>query len=139
MKKALFLVLLLTLPACAAPPEEEPAVEVMAPAPQEDTTRFLGIAAAAHINKSMNATYDFHGCAHTEVTFAAVLVDGSGVIQACAIDGISAAVIFDSTGVLQTEDGTVFPSKATLKQSYGMHKASPLGTEWYEQDRKSVV
>ena len=133
MKKALLLALLLTLTACAAPPEEEPVAETFAPIPQEDTARYLGIAAAAHINRSMHATLDFPGRARTEVTFAAVLVDCGGVIRACTIDGVDAALLFDAAGHLQTPNGTVFPSKTALGDRYGMHKASALGTEWYQQ------
>lgn len=133
MKKALLLALLLSLTACAAPPEEEPAAEVFAPAAQEDTARCLGIAAAARVSRSMHATLDFPGCARTEVTFAAVLVDSGGVIRACAIDGVDASLLFGSFGQLQTPNGTVFPSKTALGDDYGMHKASTLGTEWYQQ------
>lgn len=133
MKKALLLALLLTLTACAAPPEEESAAEVFAPLPQEDTARYLGIAAAAHVSRSMHATPDFSGCARTEVTFAAVLVDDGGVIRACAIDGVDARLLFDIEGRLQTPNGTAFPSKTALGYDYGMHKASTLGTEWYQQ------
>ena len=133
MKKALLLALLLTLTACTAPPADEPAAEVMAPVQQTQEAYCLGIAAAANISKSMNATYDFPGYARTEVTFAAVVINSDGVICQCAIDGISATISFDAAGALQSEAGTVFFSKAALGQAYGMHKASPLGTEWYQQ------
>lgn len=133
MKKVLLLALLLSLTACAAPPEEEPAAEVIAPVSPDSDTVKLGLAAAANIAKSMHATGDFPGYARTEMTFAAVLVDGGGVIRACAIDGISASIPFDETGTLLLPNGTVFLSKTELGQDYGMHKASPLGTEWYQQ------
>lgn len=133
MRKLLLFFLLLTLTGCAAPPPEpEITVEAMAAAPIQ-TRYYLGLSATANIAKSMHATYDFPGYAHTEVTFAAVLVDDEGVIRACTIDGITAVIPFDATGALQTENGTVFRSKAALGQSYGMHKASPLGTEWHQQ------
>ena len=93
----------------------------------------LGIGMAAHISKSMHATYDFPGYARTEITVAAVVVDGEGVIRACTIDGISAVISFDGTGTLLLPDGTVFLSKTALGDDYGMHKASSLGTEWYQQ------
>lgn len=137
MKRLLLLVLILSLTGCAAPqtaPQPQPpAVEAMAAVPSDTDAARLGIAAVANIAKSMHATYDFPGYAHTEVTVAAVVVDSRGVIRQCAIDGISAAIPFDATGALQLPDGTQFPSKRTLGQSYGMHKASPLGTEWAEQ------
>lgn len=137
MKRLLLLALILSLTGCAAPRTDPqplpPAVEAMAALPSEPDAARLGIAAVANIAKSMHATWDFPGYAHTEVTVAAVLVDSRGVIRQCAIDGISAAIPFDATGALQLTDGTEFPSKCTLGQSYGMHKASPLGTEWAEQ------
>ena len=134
MKKVLLLLLILSLTGCAAPAPETPppAVEVLAPAPV-DNTRYLGIAAAAHVAKSMHATCDFPGYARTEIAVAAVVVDGSGVIRACTIDGLSATIPFDDAGGLLLPNGTVFPSNRTLGQGYGMHKASPLGTEWYQQ------
>lgn len=134
MKKVLLLLLIFTLTGCAAPQPDTPppAVEVLAPAPV-DNSRYLGISAAAHIAKSMHATYDFPGYARTELAVAAVVVDGSGVIRQCIIDGLSATIPFDATGALQLPNGTVFPSNRALGQDYGMHKASPLGTEWYQQ------
>ena len=137
MKKVLLFFLLLSLTACAAPAEEPPpvpeAVETLAPAPQEEETFSLGIGITAHLSKSMHATYDFPGYARTEVTVAAVVVDGDGIIRSCAIDGISAVISFDNTGALLPPNGTTFSSKAALGRNYGMHKASPLGTEWYQQ------
>lgn len=133
MKKLLFLALLFALTGCAAPqPEAEAVVEAIAAVPA-DPHCYMGLAAVANIAKSMHATYDFPGYAQTEMTFAAVVVDGSGVIRACAIDGISAVIPFDATGALQVENGAVFRSKTALGQGYGMHKASPLGTEWHQQ------
>ena len=137
MKRLLLLALILSLTGCAAPqaaPQSQPpAVEAMAAVPSDTDAARLGIAAVANIAKSMHATYDFPGYAHTEVTVAAVVVDSRGVIRQCAIDGISAAIPFDATGALQLASGTMFPSKCSLGQGYGMHKASPLGTEWAEQ------
>ena len=137
MKKALLLFLLLSLTACATPAEEQlpvpDAVETLAPAPQETEAFTLGIGLSAHVSKSMHATFDFPGYARTEVTVAAVVVDGEGVIRACTIDGISTVISFDNTGTLLPSNGTLFPSKASLGRDYGMHKASALGTEWYQQ------
>ncbi len=137
MKNIWLLLLILPLAACAAPAAEPPpipdSVEVMAPAPQTEESLYLGIAATAHIAKSMHATYDFPGYARTEVTVAAVIISESGIIRACTIDGISAIVPFDATGALQLSENTVFLSKTALGTDYGMHKASPLGTEWYQQ------
>lgn len=137
MKQLLLFLLILSLTGCAAPvpPEPDPpAVEVMAVTPEPEVKpQYLGIAAVASISDSMHATYDFPGAAHTEVTVAAVVLDDNGVIRQCCIDGISADIPFDATGSLQLEEGTRFASKAELGRDYGMHKASPLGTDWHQQ------
>lgn len=138
MKRLTPLLLLLTLTGCAAPapaphsPPAPEAVQAMAVQPQEEHY-FLGLAAWAHISRSMHASYDFPGYARTDISFAAVVVDSGGVIRACRLDGVSISVPFDATGALQLPPGTVFPSKNTLGLDYGMHKASALGTEWYRQ------
>lgn len=133
MKKLLLLILILTLTGCTEPKTEpEAAVETIAVTPTVSRC-YMGLSSTANIAKSMHATHDFPGYAHTEITFAAVLVDDDGVIRACAIDGIGASIPFDATGALQAQEHTVFLSKTALGQDYGMHKASPLGTEWYQQ------
>lgn len=136
MKRLLPLLLILSLAGCAAPdplPDNMSAVEAMSAVPEPSDALATGIAMAATVSKSMHATYDFPGAGRTDLTVAAVLVDSSGIIRQCAIDGISASLPFDATGALQTEAGTRFPSKCALGQDYGMHKASPLGTEWCQQ------
>ena len=138
MKLLLPLCLLLAPTGCAAPdpvpqPPDPEAVQAMAVQPPQEESYRLGLAAWAHISRSMHASYDFPGYARTDVTFAAVVVDSGGVIRACALDGVSISVPFDATGALQLSDGTVFPSKTALGHDYGMHKASALGTEWYQQ------
>lgn len=132
MKRLPLLLLILSLTGCAAPEAPPPAVEVMAPAPVEERF-YLGLAVTASLSQSMHATEAFPGYARTEMTVAAVVVDGGGVIRACTVDGISARVPFDTVGTLLLFDGTVFPSKRTLGDAYGMHKASQLGAEWYRQ------
>ena len=132
MKRLPLLLLILSLTGCAAPEAPPPAVEVMAPAPVEERF-YLGLAVTASLSQSMHATEAFPGYARTEMTAAAVVVDGGGVIRACTVDGISARVPFDTAGTLLLFDGTVFPSKRTLGDAYGMHKASKLGAEWYRQ------
>lgn len=132
MKRLPLLLLILSLTGCAAPEAPPPAVEVMAPAPVEEHF-YLGLAVTASLSQSMHATEAFPGYARTEMTAAAVVVDDSGVIRACTVDGISARVPFDTAGTLLLFDGTAFPSKRTLGDAYGMHKASQLGTEWYRQ------
>ena len=77
MKRLLLLTLILSLTGCAAPqtaPQPQPpAVEAIAAVPSDTDAARLGIAAVANIAKSMHATYDFPGYAHTEVTVSAVV------------------------------------------------------------------
>ena len=73
MKTALLLTLLLTLTGCA-PAQPPPAVEVMAPA-EAPAVLSLGLAATAHLGRSMHATEAFPGRVQLEVAVAAVLVD----------------------------------------------------------------
>ena len=139
MKRLTPLLLLLTLTGCSAPaaaPQPQPegeSVQAMAVQPPQEEHFSLGLAAWAHISGSMHASYDFPGYARTDISFAAVVVDSGGVIRACRLDGVSISVPFDATGALQLPAGTVFPSKTALGYDYGMHKASALGTEWYQQ------
>lgn len=137
MKRLVSLLLLLALTGCTAPaPQPSPdadAVQAMAVQPPQEEHYFLGLAAWAHISRSMHASYDFPGYARTDVSFAAVVVDSGGVIRACRLDGVSISLPFDATGALQLPSDTVFPSKNTLGLDYGMHKASASGTEWYRQ------
>ena len=131
MKKFLLLLLLFTLTGCA-PAELPPTVEVMAPV-EAPPVLSLGLAATAHIQKSMHATEAFPGRVQLEVAVAAVLVDEGGIIRACAIDGIRAIVPFDQTGTPLLYPGTAFPSKCALGQDYSMARASSLGQEWDQQ------
>lgn len=131
MKRLLLALLLLTLTGCApaAPP---PAVEVMAPV-EAPPVLSLGLAATAHLGRSMHATEAFPGRVQLEVTVAAVLVDEAGVIRRCTIDGVRATVPFDQSGTPLLYAGTAFPSKCALGRDYGMARASSLGQEWDTQ------
>ena len=106
---------------------QEPVVK---PAVQEVKT---GLAVVGSIAKSMNATPDFPGAAHTEVTYVALTLDEDGVIRQCCIDGVSAVLAFDATGALQSEEEVEFASKNELGDAYAMQKASAIGSEWREQ------
>lgn len=129
---AALLLLLLTLTACAVPAPEPEDTAVFAPIPVTERPAALGLAVSGHLLRSMHATEDFSGYAQLEAAVAAVLVDSDGVIRRCRIDGVRARIPFDCTGALG-EVPARFPSKTTLRRSYGMHKASPAGTEWYQQ------
>ena len=133
MKKLLPLLLCLLLTGCAPIPTNGPAVEAFAPAPSDSDRVSLGLAATAHIQKSMHATENSPGRVHLELTVAAVLVDEGGVIRQCAIDGVRAVVPFDRWGAPLLHVGTHFPSKCALGEDYGMARASSLGQEWHTQ------
>ena len=138
MKRLWMALLLLLLAGCAGDEVQETVqqaqVQVNEPvantAAQEVKT---GLAVVGSIAKSMNATPDFPGAAHTEVTFAALTLDQDGVIRQCCIDGVSAVIPFDATGALQEEEDVEFASKNELGEEYAMHKASAIGSEWREQ------
>ena len=127
----LLLLLLLTLTGCA-PAAPSPAVEAIAPV-EAPPVLSLGLAATAHLGRSMHATEDFPGRVQLEVTVAAVLVDEGGVIRSCTIDGVRATVSFDQGGTPLLYPGTAFPSKCALSEDYGMARASSLGQEWDTQ------
>lgn len=93
----------------------------------------LGLATVTSVNKSQNATPDFPGVARTDITMAAITVDESGIIHQCILDGITVLLPFDATGALQMPEDLTFHSKNELGESYGMHKASPMGKEWDQQ------
>ena len=92
-----------------------------------------GLATATTVSKSQNATLDFPGFSRTDITLAAVLLDHSGIIRQCILDGVTAVIPFDHHGFLQSPEKLCFPTKNELGQDYGMHKASSLGREWDEQ------
>ncbi len=93
----------------------------------------LGLASVTTVSKSQNATPDFPGIARTDITMAAVTVDEAGIIRQCILDGITAIIPFDATGALQAPEDLNFHSKNELGETYGMHKASPMGKEWDQQ------
>ena len=140
MKRLLLLLLTLCLlTGCVGNCVGKTVVQNDPAAPNTDTNQSAetavktGLALLTTISKSMNATPDSKGSARTDTTVVAVTVDGDGIIRACAIDGITAAVPFDTEGELKAEDGTAYPTKNELGDDYGMHKASPIGREWDEQ------
>lgn len=140
MKRLLILLLCLTLlGGCGATtvvlpaPDDSPDDTPTAQPDVRPTPVKLGLSVLARVSDSMNATADSNGYAQTDVTLVALTIDDTGVIRSCRIDGISAAIPFDASGVLQLDDDTTFPTKNELGDDYGMHKASPMGKEWDEQ------
>ena len=107
-------------PAAEAPAEEAPvAEEVAAPAVHK-----LGLG----VSVSTDSTAD--NTAQVDATFAAVVVDENGVIEACAIDC--------AQNKMDVSDGTVdtakeFKTKMELGDDYNMVKFSGCTYEWYQQ------
>lgn len=138
MKRLWMTLLLLLLAGCTGsePQETVQQAQVQEKEPVEETASRevkTGLAVVGNIAKSMNATPDFPGAAHTEVTYVALTLDQDGVIRQCCIDGVSAVIPFDATGALQEEEDVEFASKNELGDAYAMHKASAIGSEWREQ------
>ena len=73
------------------------------------------------------------GEAKYDVSMVAVLVDDSGVIHDCVIDGISASVTFGTDGAI-TSDLTAAPqTKNELGDAYGMVAWGGAVAEWDDQ------
>lgn len=92
----------------------------------------LGLAMVNNIAKSKDAG-EQDGLAQTYTTYAAVTVGADGKITSCVLDASQASVNFDATGKITTDLSAAVRTKNELKADYGMHKASQIGKEWYEQ------
>ncbi len=135
MRKTLLsiLCLCLLLFGCSRPPAA-PASGISTPVVETPPQPLkLGLSTVSTVSKSQNATPDFPGVARTDITMAAVTVDEDGIIHQCILDGITAVIPFDATGALQAPEDLCFHSKNELGDTYGMHKASPMGKEWDQQ------
>lgn len=104
--------------------------EVTQTVPQEDVK--IGLAQIVDISQSYDAGEE-DGNAQTNVSIAAVTVDGEGKILSCKIDSVQVDIGFGKDGKLVTDLATKFQSKQELGDEYGMKKASAIGKEWYEQ------
>ena len=93
-----------------------------------------GLAIVSVVSSSSKAaSADADGLAQADTTFAAVLVDGDGVIKDCLIDCVQTKIAVSATGEILTAADTAFDSKIVLDDAYDMRKASPIGAEWDEQ------
>ena len=109
----------------AAPVPEAPAVE---------GALKTGLHIATGISDSKSAAAEEAGEAKYDVTMVAVLVDDSGVIRDCIIDGISTAIQFDTYGSLKTQvDEETVLTKNELGENYGMVAWGGAIAEWDEQ------
>ena len=73
------------------------------------------------------------GEAKYDVTVAAVLVDGNGVIVDCIIDSIGTSVTFNTSGALTGDLNAAVPTKNELGDGYNMKTYGGAIAEWYEQ------
>ena len=73
------------------------------------------------------------GKAQADTILCAVTVDSAGKVVSIKIDDVQSPILFDETGKLTTDKTTVFKTKRTLGNDYGMKKASKIGKEWFEQ------
>lgn len=91
-----------------------------------------GFAVVSTVGDSKDAG-DKDGLAKADSTMIAVLVDSTGKIVNCVIDGVQTSINFSKEGKLVTDIKTEFKTKKELGADYGMAKASTIGKEWNEQ------
>lgn len=84
-----------------------------------------GLAIVTSVAKSENAKV-----ADYDVTQVAVLVDDSGVIQDCIIDGMATKINFDENGVITDDLNTEILTKNELGSDYGMVAYGGAIAEW---------
>lgn len=78
-----------------------------------------------------DATADKEGSGQVDITIAAVSVDNSGKIVACALDTASNTVKFDKNG--KAVAATEFKTKYEMGKEYGMIAYGGAKKEWFEQ------
>lgn len=78
-----------------------------------------------------DATADKDGSGQVDITIAAVTVDNSGKIVACALDTASSTVAFTKDG--KAKPATEFKTKYEQGKDYNMVAYGGATKEWYEQ------
>ena len=113
---------------------EKPADEPISDTPvlQEGALK-TGLAVITSVGKSASISEEADGAAEYDVTLAAVLVDDQGVIHACRLDAIGAAVNFDANGVITTDLASEVLTKNELGENYGMVAWGGAVAEWDAQ------
>lgn len=101
-------------------------------APSTEGGLKTGFAVISNIGDSKDAG-DKDGLAKTDSTMVAVLVDSTGKIVNCTIDGVQTSINFSKDGKLVTDIKSEFKTKKELGTDYGLSKASGIGKEWNEQ------
>lgn len=114
----------------AAPVETAAPAETSAPASGALKT---GLAIIADLTDCTNASAEGDGQAKFDVNFAAVTLDGNGVIQSCLIDSLGAAVTFDGKGAITSDVAAPVQTKNELGEAYGMKAHAHSTYEWNEQ------
>ena len=102
-------------------------------APPAEGALKTGLAIVTGIGDSKSASGEEAGEAKYDVTMVAVLVDDSGVIHDCIIDGISTAVAFDAAGAITTDLTAPVQTKNELGENYGMVAWGGAIAEWDAQ------
>jgi len=97
-------------------------------APPAEGALKTGLAISADISGSENAVG-----ASFDVTFAAVLVDGDGIIRDCILDSLGTSVSFDGTGTLTSDPAAALLTKNELGADYGMAAWGGAIAEWDAQ------
>ena len=110
---------------------EKPAAETQPVLAEGDL--MTGLAAVTGVSKSVSAEGETAGAAEYDVTLAAVLVDGDGVIHACRLDSVGATVNFDATGAITTDLTAPVQTKNELGENYGMVAWGGAIAEWDAQ------
>lgn len=117
-----------------APVSEEKAPAATQPENKESSSSVkTGLAISASTTSSKDATAEKAGVGQSDISIAAVMVDGSGRIVDCVIDAVQSKVSFGADGSLLSDAGADVLSKNELGDRYGMRKASKIGAEWNEQ------
>ncbi len=92
-----------------------------------------GLVLVTDISDSTSATAEKEGEGKYDVTLVAVLVDDTGVIQDCIIDGVSTSVKFNAAGEITTDLTAVPQTKNELGADYGMVAWGGAVQEWDKQ------
>lgn len=97
------------------------------------TTDNVGLSILGNTHYSVDATESADGYAQAYLYIAAVTVDADGVITAGVMNALQANVAFDTEGQITTDLEAPVLTKNELADDYGMHKASSINREWYQQ------
>ncbi len=92
-----------------------------------------GLAVTTKISDSTSAAEGKEGAIEYDVTMAAVMVDGDGVIRSCSIDSVPATVKIDDSGSITSDITAAIQTKNERGDSYGMVAYGGAIAEWDAQ------